>query len=163
MSDRAQLRKKWKREVSAGGIVFKKQDGQDFVLLIKPFKKDTADQHFVPVWSFPKGWTGDHGDEKLEETALREVREEGGVDCKIIDKVAESKYFFKFDGEDIFKIVHWYLMEYVRGDTANHDKEVAASQWVEADKALDFLNYNADKENFQKALKQWRQIKPDKS
>jgi 8-oxo-dGTP pyrophosphatase MutT (NUDIX family) len=152
-ADRSEQRKKWKREFSAGGIVFKKQDGQDFVLLIQGFAKDNS----APSgkWSFPKGWVGDHGEETTEQSALREVREEGGVNAKIIKKVGDSKYTFKWEGENVFKIVSWYLMEYVDGDPKDHDKEVSVAQWVEADKVLEMLAFSTDKEIFKKALKEY--------
>ncbi len=150
--DRQEKRRTWKKEVSAGGIVFQKQDGRDFVLLIMPNKKDPKDQHFTPVWSFPKGWVGDHGPETFEEAALREVREEGGVNCKILNRLADSNFFIKFQGNDIAKTVHWFLMEYESGDPKDHDKETKDARWFPADQAEHFLTYKGDKEVFKEAL-----------
>jgi len=148
--ERSAARKKWQREISAGGVVYKKEDGQIFVLLIQGRQKN-----FGPPsgkWAFPKGWVGDHAGEKPEETALREVREEGGVEAKIAAKLGASKYVFRWQGENIFKIVQWYLMEYVAGDPADHDEEVAEARWVEAAAAANMLTFAEDKTTLQKAL-----------
>lgn len=152
MNERLQQRKRTSREVSAGGIVYKKQDGRVFVLLIMPMKrKEFKDSSFVPAWTFPKGLVGDHGTESYEQAALREVREETGVSASVIGKLGESNYFFAWQGQRIAKTVHFYLMEYVSGDTANHDNEVAEAVWFELDEAAQKLKYNGDKEMLKKA------------
>lgn len=151
--DRSSQRKKLKIEVSAGGIVYKKDNGRIFILMIFPAQRQDVvkSTNFKPVWTFPKGWVGDHGDEALEQTAVREVREEGGVNAKIIVKIDASKYFFTWEGQNISKTVHWYLMEYENGDPADHDREVAESVWVPLEEAEAKLTYPADKNNLEKA------------
>jgi ADP-ribose pyrophosphatase YjhB (NUDIX family) len=151
--DRSIKRKQTKLEISAGGIVYKKDNGRIFILMIFPAKrKDSVkSSNFKPVWTFPKGWVGDHGDEALEQTAVREVREEGGVNANIITKLDVSKYFFTWDGQNISKTVHWFLMEYVSGDPTDHDTEVAESVWVPLEESEAKLTYPADKSNLEKA------------
>lgn len=139
--------KQWKREISAGGIVYQKQDGQIFVLLIKASGK-THDQE--RKWTFPKGLIDD---QKPEEAALREVKEEAGVEAKIIQKLGSVKYTYMWQGESVFKIVTWYLMEYISGDPANHDFEVSEAGWYELFEAEKMLSYKTDKEIFKKAKK----------
>lgn len=147
--ERKQQRKTWKKEESAGGIVFKKQDNQIFILLIIP---SFSERHpTYPIWTFPKGWIHDHPDETIEQSAVREVREEGGVDAKIVSDLGQVKYFFKWQGENIFKIVHWFLMEYVLGGPNNHDLEVKEAKWIEINEVEKFINYKTDKEIFSKA------------
>jgi len=139
--------KKWKREISAGGIVYKKQDSQTFVLLIKPSgQTENKDK----VWTFPKGHLDN---DKPEEAAIREVKEEGGVEGKIVEKLGSIKYPFVWAGENIFKIVTFYLMEYVSGDPADHDFEVEEAKWFLLEEAKDSLTYKTDKEVFEKAKK----------
>jgi 8-oxo-dGTP pyrophosphatase MutT (NUDIX family) len=150
-SSRSEQRKKWKKEVSAGGLVFKKEGSEFYILMTLPKKKDMGDKHFTPAWTFPKGWIGDHGQETIEQAALREVREEGGVEAKIIEKLGESKYFFKWQGDNIFKTVHWFLMEYVSGDVSDHDNEVEVAEWMKLNEAEKNLTHKTDKETFQKA------------
>lgn len=138
-------KKKWKREISAGGVVYKKDDSQIFVLLITPSGKTVNKDQ---VWTFPKG----HVDkDKPEVAALREVKEEGGVEAKIVENLGSVKYTFVWEGENIFKIVTYYLMEYVSGDPANHDQEVAEAKWVEYSDAEKLISYKTDKEVFAKA------------
>lgn len=134
-------------ETSAGGIVYKKKDGR-FLWLIVQHKKALH-------WGFPKGHIGDHVENELmEEAALREVHEEGGVRAKIMnDTPVNTTYFFK-QGSDLHKkIVHYFLMEYISGDTSNHDDEVSTAKFVETDEAWDTLTYNTDKEAFSNILK----------
>jgi 8-oxo-dGTP pyrophosphatase MutT (NUDIX family) len=138
---------KWKREISAGGIVYKKEDNRAFVLMIlkQPYRRDDKKQ----VWTFPKGRI-DEG-EKPEITAVRETREEAGVVAKIIEKLGSIKYTFIWEGENIFKIVTFYLMEYKSGDPSGHDYEVADAKWFEISEAEKLLVYKADKELLAKA------------
>ena len=128
-----------KREFSAGGITFNEQ-GQ--VLLTK----HSQNKH----WSFPKGLI-DLG-QTTEEAALREVKEEGGIEAEIVDKVGYSKYVYTLKGERIFKVVTYFLMKYVSGDPKDHDFEVEEANWYEPEEALKQLTFSQDKELFKKAL-----------
>ena len=128
-----------KREFSAGGIVFNSR-GQ--VLLTK----HSQNKH----WSFPKGLI-DPG-QTTEEAALREVKEEGGVEAEIIGKVGYSKYVYMLKGEKIFKVVTYFLMKYVSGDIADHDWEVEEAGWYEPGDALEQLTFSQDKTLLKKAL-----------
>lgn len=138
--------KKWKREISAGGVVYKQQDDKIFVLLIKPSGKT---KNKDSKWSFPKGLID--GSEKSETTAVREVKEEAGIEAKIEEKLGSVKYIFIWEGENIFKIVTFYLMEYVSGDPKDHDFEVAEAKWFELPEVDHHLTYKTDKEIFERA------------
>lgn len=59
-------------------------------------------------WVLPKG-TVEEGEEH-KETALREVREESGVNASVIKYIGSSQYSFSAGEENINKQVHWYLM-----------------------------------------------------
>ena len=61
-------------------------------------------------WSFPKGWIDEV--EKLEEAAVREVREEGGVKAKIVRKLPAIKTFFRDKGELVLKFITYFVMEW---------------------------------------------------
>ncbi|MBI3109572.1 NUDIX hydrolase [Candidatus Daviesbacteria bacterium] len=128
-----------KREFSAGGIVFNKA-GQ--VLLTK----HSRNHH----WSFPKGLI-DPG-QTSEQAALREVKEEGGVEAKILDKVGYSKYVYTLNREKIFKIVTYFLMKYVSGSPEDHDWEMEEAGWYEVEEALKKLTFSQDKTLLKKAL-----------
>lgn len=131
-----------KREFSAGGIVFNDK-GQ--VLLTQ----HSQNKH----WSFPKGLI-DSG-QTTEEAALREVREEGGVEAKILDKVGYSKYVYSLKNERIFKIVTYFLMKYISGDPKYHDWEVEEAGWYEPEDAFKRLTFSQDKELLKKALEMY--------
>ena len=59
-------------------------------------------------WVLPKG-TVEAGEE-FKETALREVKEETGVDASIVKYVGKSQYNFTVPEDMVNKEVHWYLM-----------------------------------------------------
>ena len=127
-----------KQEFSAGGIVLNKGK----VLLTK----HSQNHH----WSFPKGLI-DPG-QTSEQAALREVKEEGGVDAQIIDKAGYSKYVYTFNNEKIFKVVTYFLMKYISGDPKDHDWEVEEAGWYSPEEALKQLTFSQDKDLLKKAL-----------
>lgn len=86
--------------VSCGGVVIHKGK---ILLLYKNYK------HRYEGWVLPKG-TVEEG-EDFKDTALREVREEAGVNCSIIKYIGKSQYAFMVAHEQITKDVHWYLMK----------------------------------------------------
>ncbi len=137
---------KYKKEVSAGGIVYKKE-GQQLRWLITQHSQHKG-------WNFPKGLVEDeHKDEPMEEAALREVREEGGIKAKIVDKKpVESKYKYRFEDYLVDKTVYYFLMEYLDGDPKDHDWEVSEAKFVPEDEVLNTLTFNTDKEAFKKIL-----------
>lgn len=127
-----------KREFSAGGIVFKNNQ----VLITQNSRSKN--------WGFPKGWIDEGEDSKT--AALREVKEEGGVEAKIIKKVGDVRFIYTRDGEKIFKIVVYFLMEYISGDPKDHDFEISEAKFVSIDQALTILSFKSDKELLKKAL-----------
>ena len=134
-----------KQEFSAGGVVYKKEDGKLIILVC---------QHsFHHGWVFPKGLIGDKiENEKKEDTALREVKEETGVDGKIIQALEPIQYWYVFEKQKIKKTVYYYLMEYISGDITDHDTEMENVEWLEVDKVETRLTYPSDK-------KVWQEVK----
>ena len=145
---KASADKKWKREISAGGIVYKKEPDQLFILLILP-SGTTHNQD--KKWTFPKGLIHDKEGLSIEQVALSEVKEEGGVEAKIVSKLGSVKYTYKWENDNILKIVTWFLMEYVSGEPSDHDHEVAEARWFEISEAGKMISYKTDKEIFEKA------------
>ena len=80
------------------------------------------------TWTLPKG-TPDTG-ETIEETALREVREETGLEVRIVAPLPSIEYDFVQGGTRIHKTVHYFLMEPTGGDLARHDHEFERVRWV---------------------------------
>ncbi len=131
-----------KLEFSAGGIVFNSR-GQVLVT------QHSQNKH----WSFPKGWIEEG--QTVEEAAIREVREEGGVVAEIVDKVGCNKYVYTLNGEKIFKVVTYFLMKYISGDPKDHDWEVSEAGWYEPEDALKQLSFSQDKSLLKKALEMY--------
>jgi len=129
------------RAVSAGGIVYRILGGRiEFVI---------CGRDSDGVWGLPKG-TPNPG-ESLEQTALREVSEETGLEVRLVDKVAVIEYWFSREGVRYHKWVHYYLMEAVGGDTSKHDVEYDRVEWVPAEVALYRLTFKNEIEAARKA------------
>lgn len=131
-----------KKAFSAGGVVYK-FDGENLKILLIATKNGK-------VWSLPKGLV--EKNEDLKETALREIKEETGVNGKIIDEVGEISYWFVIKNEKYFKKVKYFLVEYIGGDI-NPDWEVDIAKWFTSEEALQKLTYKSDREILKKALK----------
>jgi 8-oxo-dGTP pyrophosphatase MutT (NUDIX family) len=145
-----EAKSKWKKEVSAGGIVYKTEAGKVSVLLIMPKEPNYGPP--AGYWTFPKGLL-DHDGEDKEKTAVREVREEGGVTAKPVQELGYIKYF-RGAGSGFpaaIKFVHYFLMEYLDGNPEDHDEEVAEAKWVELSEVEGMLRFPHDKEIFEKA------------
>lgn len=140
-----------KHEISAGGIVYKKEGEKIYWLIC---------QHSAHHgWVFPKGLVGDlKKEEKMEEAALRETEEEGGVKAKIIKKLSKPvSYFYRFENQLIKKTVYYFLMEYVSGDPKNHDWEMKEAIFLTEEEVKKRLTYQSDKQAFEEALKIFKQ------
>ncbi len=142
-------------EFSAGGVVFRQ--AQDFGSKPQFSKKKIEilvcqhSQHHG--WVFPKGLIGDHKKEEGEEdTAIREVKEETGIEAKIIKPLTPVTYWYAFENEKIKKTVYYFLMEYLSGDISKHDKEMENVEWIKASEVDKKLTYSSDK-------KVWQQTK----
>ena len=127
-----------KIQFSAGGLVYKKENEEIFILVSQ------HSQHHG--WVFPKGLIGDHveGEDKME-TALREVKEETGAEGKITRALNPITYWFVMDQEKVRKTVYYYIMEYVGGDITKHDHEMEKVEWLPVNKVGERLTYKSDK------------------
>ena len=107
-----------------------------------------------PRWQLPKGLV-DRG-EIPEITAVREVREEAGIDAEVIEKVETVEYWYQSSaaGQRIryHKFVHFFLMRYISGDVSNHDHEVNEARWVEISEALGMIAFKSERGVLEKAL-----------
>ena len=97
------------------------------------------------VWTLPKGTAS--GDETPEATALREVREETGIDAEIIGPLEDITYWFVVpsEGARYRKTVHYYLMRAVGGDTSLHDDEVEEVRFLPLPEAVRTVTYASDR------------------
>lgn len=130
------------KETSAGGIVFKKKKNSVLWLVIQHSK--------AKHWGFPKGHIGDKiPNEKMEEAALREVKEEGGIAAQIIShNPAEIHYSYSLNGVLRHKTVYYFLMEYISGHTEDHDWEVEEALFLPEHEVIELLTYPSDLQAF---------------
>ncbi|HET6371216.1 MAG TPA: NUDIX hydrolase [Nitrospiria bacterium] len=137
---------KTKRHTSSGGVIFRERDALIDVALISHHN-----QRGKIVWCLPKG-TVEKG-ETLEETARREIREETGLEGRIIERVGEIQYWFfsKEEQARIFKTVHFYLLEYLSGSEKDHNYEVEEARWVPVQEALGMLTHDSERGILEKA------------
>lgn len=132
-------------QVSAGGVVFKYLNSEIKICLIARRNKKKL------VWCLPKGHV--EPDETLEETALREVKEETGLSGILLGPLGTITYQF-FDPSTkkrIFKTVHFFLIRYQSGTTADHDDEVESVRWFPIDEALKIIEYKDEHNILEKA------------
>jgi 8-oxo-dGTP pyrophosphatase MutT (NUDIX family) len=142
------------REFSAGGLVVRKMRGVWSLAVIHPRRDETPAK---PVLALPKG-NIDAG-EKPEQAALREVREEAGLEAEVMAKLGDTKYVYVRtwgDRQRVFKIVSFYLLRYKSGKLGeiaeNMRHEVAGAEWIALDAAPRLLSYKGEKEIARKAV-----------
>ena len=128
--------------IAAGGVVMRGTGDQIEVVI--------AGRDSDRTWVFPKG-TPDRG-ETIEETALREVREESGLDVEIIRPIGTIDYWFAVPGERVHKIVHFFLMRPSGGDVSLHDHEYDEVRWVSAADARRMLTYETYRDMLERAI-----------
>lgn len=93
--------------------------------------------------ALPKGHPD--GDESELDAAIREVREETGVDAEPIEKLGEISYTYERKGQPVAKRVAFYLFEYRSGELA-HDDEIEAVRWMPLEEAARSLTYDGERE-----------------
>jgi len=135
-----------KFEFSAGGVVYKKEDNQTLILIAQ------HSQHHG--WVFPKGLIGNENKkESKEEAALREVEEETGIKGKILQELESVTYWYQFEGNKIKKTVYYFIMQFVSGDTSQHDFEMEQVEWLPKEEVEIRLTYPSDKKVWKEARK----------
>lgn len=139
---RARRSSRVRTATAAGGVVVRgKGEGIEVVVTGRD-----SDQ----TWVFPKG-TPERG-EKIEETALREVSEETGLEVEIVAPLGTIDYWFAVPGERVHKAVHFFLMRSTGGDTSRHDQEYDHVRWVGVDEARRLLSFRTYHEILDRAL-----------
>lgn len=131
------------QERSAGGVVVR---GKQTIVIV-PTRRGAQGQK---VLALPKGHV-DPG-ETPDQTALREVREETGVEAALVEKLGDVRYFYQRGGKRIFKRVTFYLFEYLGGSLDDHDDEVEEARWLPLSEAVQALSYDGEREMAARAL-----------
>ncbi len=134
-----------KKIISAGGILFWKNGKEIFVCIVKRKGKN--------VWILPRGRV--ETNENMENTVVREVKEETGVISKVIRKIGVIKYNYYSPFDRLFydKEVHFYLLKITKHEKFVPNQEIQDMKWVSIQDALSILSYEKEKEILLKALK----------
>jgi 8-oxo-dGTP pyrophosphatase MutT (NUDIX family) len=137
-----------RREFSAGGVLVRRLNDRWMVAAIRPAGKKPG------TWALPKGRI-DAG-ERGEEAALREVAEETGAHGQSLGKLGETRYWFNWEGERVFKVVSFFLVRYEGGRLGDippeHRHEVAEVRWLPLEDAPRLLAYGGERDMARKAL-----------
>jgi len=143
-----------REQVSAGGVVFQRTAGTVMVVLIAVGENRR--------WQLPKGLVN-RGEDPAQ-TALREVREETGLESALLEPIDQIKYWY-FGGNEgqrirFHKTVHFYLMRFLAGTTADHDQEVEEARWVGIDEARALLAFKSERAILEKARRRIQSLAP---
>ena len=124
-------------ETSAGGLVIDGLDGprEDQVAALI----GRIDRRGRMLWSLPKGHI--EVGETAEQTAVREVAEETGVQGSVLASLGSIDYWFVTDGRRVHKTVHHYLMRFASGELSDEDVEVSQVAWVPIEELTARLAY----------------------
>ena len=137
-----------RRDFSAGGVLVRRLKGTWMVAAIRPGGKPPG------LWVLPKGMI-DAG-ESGEAAALREVEEETGVRGRLLGKLGDTRYWFNWEGERVFKIVSFFLVRYEGGRLGDIREEfrheVAEARWIPLEEAPELLAYRGEKEMAMRAI-----------
>lgn len=135
------------REFSCGGVVVR---GTDCIVIV-PTRRAAGGE---PVLALPKGHPEDG--ESAADAALREVREEAGVEATVREKLGEVRYWYQRDGHRIAKTVSFFMLDYVCGEPDDHDHEVEHARWIPLDEAARSLSYHGERDMASRALSRTR-------
>ena len=152
------------RELSSGGIVFKKENGN----ILWAVAASSPNKDFPKVvWRLPKGWIDDTDSEtpgpmasgkikadedSLQKTAVREVSEEVGVKAKILQKIGTEIYTYTHPKRGrILKFVTFYLMEWEKDLLEGFGWETSEIAWLHYEEAYKKLSFSGEKQMLKKA------------
>ncbi len=147
------MNKRIKFEVSAGGVVYRCQGKTPEVVLCRHVSFKQQD-----VWSLPKGWV--EPGERITTAALREVKEEAGLEGEVIEKIDTIQYWFfhPLEKVKVRKKVHFFLIKALKGDISQHDFEVEEVRWFPIEKAISACSYKGEREILLKATDRLKEL-----
>lgn len=128
------------REKSCGAVVLRKNWGVEYLLL----------HYEAGHWDFVKGQV--EVNESETETVLRELAEETGItDARFVKGFREEvNYFYRRDGETIFKTVAYFLIEAQKSEVKLSYEHVGF-EWLNIEEALKRLTFKSAKDVLRKA------------
>ena len=136
-------------ERSAGGVVYRRKGaGLEIALAARRTRRGDL------AWGHAKGQI--EPDEDPAETAVREVREETGLEAEIEDDLGEISYFYVWEGVRVRKSVRFFLMRATGGDVSQHDHEMEDVQWFPLGDALRKASFKTEREVLERAAERLR-------
>jgi 8-oxo-dGTP pyrophosphatase MutT (NUDIX family) len=133
-------------DVSSGGVITRVRDGSLDLVLVGRARPER--------WSIPKG-TPIPG-ETLEQTAMREVREETGLWVQILEPLGDITYWFSARGVRHHKTVHFFLLEAMGGNIEDHDWENDFVAWLPEEEALQRMTFASEIAIVKRAIERTR-------
>jgi 8-oxo-dGTP pyrophosphatase MutT (NUDIX family) len=130
------------REFSAGGLAIRRLDGEAYLACVRV--------KGGKVLALPKGHL--EPGETASQAAVREVREETGIEAAIVDSLGRVEYWYVREGHRVLKSVEFFLLDYLSGSLANHDYEVWSAEWIPLDQASNRLRYRGEQDMAKTAL-----------
>jgi len=146
----AEARRKMRNEHSSGGAVISFREGIARVAMIATRRRSR--------WGLPKGAVSDG--ETSEDAALREVREETGLEARIVKPLDTIEYFFRVGDTLIRKRVDFYLMNYVGGELTPQLSEVDDVEWVELAESIARASFDSEKRLLEQAQREIASLGP---
>ncbi|GAB3704163.1 NUDIX hydrolase [Amycolatopsis oliviviridis] len=129
-------------ETSAGGLVVDAE--RTHAALI-----GRLDRHGRLLWSLPKGHIEDG--ETVEQTAVREVKEETGISARVLQPLGTIDYWFVAERRRVHKTVHHFILESTGGELSDEDVEVTEVAWVPLADLETTLAYSDERKLVRKA------------
>jgi 8-oxo-dGTP pyrophosphatase MutT (NUDIX family) len=131
-------------EVSAGGVVYRRRKGRiQIALAARRTRRGGL------VWGLAKGAI--EPDEAAETAAVREVREETGLEARIEASLGAIRYSYVWEGVRVRKTVHFFLMRSTGGRLSLHDREMEEVRWFPLEEALKLAAYRGERETLERA------------
>jgi 8-oxo-dGTP pyrophosphatase MutT (NUDIX family) len=137
-----------RREFSAGGVLVRRLRGEWVLAAIRPGGRPRG------FWVLPKGQL-DEGESGVA-AAVREIAEETGIRGRVVSKLGDSRYWFFWEGERVFKVVSFFLVRYVSGRLGEipeeFRREVAEVRWLPLADSAGLLAYRGEREMVERAV-----------
>jgi 8-oxo-dGTP pyrophosphatase MutT (NUDIX family) len=131
-------------------VVYRRRDDDKVEILLAARRTRRGDI----AWGLAKG--GIEDGETIQDAAVREVREETGIDAVIEEPLGETRYFYVWEEVRIRKTVHFFLMRATGGDVQDRDDEMEEVRWFPLSRGLKRAAYRGEREVLHRAAAKLR-------